>query len=90
MPDGDKFLSWPLAVFKGISTYFHDEDYVRLLGIDHLALDLRAPQGQEVYAPADAIVYKVYDGKGLKWLMLLHNHGYVTVYLHLSKILVNE
>ncbi len=90
IPDSDKFMSWPVVDFRGISSFFADEEYRKTLGIDHGAIDIRASQGEEIYAPADGVVYKVYDGRGLKWLMILHNHWYVTVYLHLSKILVKE
>ncbi len=90
VPDSDKFMSWPVVDFRGISSFFADEEYRKALWIDHWAIDIRASQWEEIYAPADGVVYKVYDGKWLKWLMILHNHWYVTVYLHLSKILVKE
>ncbi|MBS8122343.1 murein hydrolase activator EnvC family protein [Candidatus Vampirococcus lugosii] len=86
------FFSWPVNDVSGISAFFDDPRYKRKFGADHLAVDLVVEQGSEVYAPANGIVYHVVnnDGPGLNWMILVHKYGYVSVYLHMSKIVVNQ
>ena len=55
----------------------------------HYAIDFRAALGTPVYAPANGTVLQIINdntcGKGIT---LKHSGGYVTVYCHLSEILV--
>lgn len=55
----------------------------------HFGIDMSAPIGRTVYAPADGVVYfrGVRNGYG-KFLILSHPFGFSTAYGHLSKILV--
>ena len=55
----------------------------------HFGIDLSAPIGRMVYAPADGVVFfaGVRSGYG-KFLILSHPFGFSTAYGHLSKILV--
>ena len=55
----------------------------------HFGLDLSAPIGRTIYAPADGVIYfaGVRNGYG-KFLMIEHPFGFMTAYGHLSKILV--
>jgi len=91
-PDSDKFFSWPVLPVTKITTYFHDPDYLKQFWVLHNAIDLRVPQWSPIYAPANGIVYKVFDQDwpGLNRMIIVHKYWYVTVYLHLNKILVKE
>ena len=55
----------------------------------HFGIDLSAPIGRVIYAPADGVVFfaGVRNGYG-KFLILSHPFGFSTAYGHLSKILV--
>ena len=60
--------------------------------INHKGLDILVPQGTPVYAPADGIVRGVvnsHKGEG-NTVRIEHTGGYVTRYLHLSSIKVQE
>lgn len=91
-PDSDKFLSWPLLPVKKITAFYHDNNYIKHFWVDHYALDLASPQWNEIYAPANSIVYKVrnVDSVWLNWIILIHKYGYVTVYLHMNQVFVKE
>ncbi len=55
----------------------------------HFGLDLSAPIGRVVYAPADGVVFFAGVRRGYgKFLILSHPFGFSTAYGHLSKILV--
>lgn len=90
--DWDKFFSWPILPVSRISTYYDDPDYEKDFWVLHKAVDLVVPQWTEIYAPANGVVYKVIDQDWpwVNWMIVLHKYGYVTVYLHLNKILVKE
>lgn len=90
--DGWKFLSWPTTNFSRISAFFHDKDYLKQFGAEHDAIDLAMNQWTEIYSPAVAYVYMVVDNDSdyYNWAILIHNYGYITVYGHMSKILVKE
>lgn len=80
---------WPVEPLRGISAYFRDPDYVNVFGVAHNAIDIPAPQGSPIHAPADGIVYKVRDnGYGYSYLILFHKGGYMTVYGHVSEFKV--
>jgi len=57
----------------------------------HFGIDLSAPIGRTIYAPADGVVFfaGVRNGYG-KFLILSHPFGFSTAYGHLSKILVHS
>lgn len=58
----------------------------------HLGVDIAAPQGTPVVAPANGVVSLVYNDMFYTGgtLMLQHGHGLSTMYVHLSKILVKK
>lgn len=83
-------LDWPIPARK-VSAGFRDSDYVRIFKVPHNAIDVPTPQGTPVRAPADAIVQKVHDaGMGYSYIMLNHGGRQVTVYGHISSILVRQ
>jgi len=92
--DGSTLLDWPISPYRGLTAYFDDDGYVSRFGVSHNAIDIRAPQGSPIFAPADGIVFKAH-GKGVDdidyhYVILTHRNGIQTLYGHLPKILVSE
>ncbi|MFH0905490.1 MAG: peptidoglycan DD-metalloendopeptidase family protein [bacterium] len=86
---GQYSLMWPIPARK-ISAGFHDQDYVKTFGLRHDAIDIPTPQGTPIRAPASAYVARVRDGgMGYSYIMLDHGNGMVTVYGHVSAIMVS-
>lgn len=88
----DIIFSWPVEPKKGLSAYFHDPDYPFRYIFEHPAIDIRASQGTPIYATAGGFVAKVVKPtyKNLSYIMLVHRGGFSTVYMHLSKTIVNQ
>lgn len=84
------FELWPVSPDKGISATFHDASYKKRFGMQHNAIDIPAPQGTDILAPADGYVYKTVDnGLGYSYIIILHRNNVRTVYGHVSKFLVS-
>lgn len=89
--DQDSVLQWPVNPTRGISAFFHDSAYKSRFGVGHQAIDIPALQGTAIHAPKDGIVYKVKDnGMGYSYIILSHKGQIMTVYGHVSSILVRE
>ena len=57
----------------------------------HRGVDFKAPAGTPVLATANAVVKKTgEDDKQGKFIILIHDHIYSTVYTHLQKIIVSD
>ncbi|MBQ3380085.1 MAG: M23 family metallopeptidase [Clostridia bacterium] len=57
----------------------------------HYGVDLGAPEGYAVLAPADGVVAKVSESEAYGINMIIHHdHGIGTFYGHLSEVLVSE
>ncbi len=83
--------AWPVNPVRGITAYYHEASYARLFGMQHNAVDVRAAQETPVKVAAEGIVYKAVDnGFGYSYVMVAHAGGFMTLYGHISKILVNE
>lgn len=84
-------LVWPVNATH-VSTYFHDEEYFKALGSQHEAVDLPMPQGSDIVAPASGYVYFIHKPTpgGYGYVALKHANGFVTVYGHISEVLVNK
>jgi murein DD-endopeptidase MepM/ murein hydrolase activator NlpD len=84
-------LSWPIAPSLGISAYFRDPSYRAALGVQHNAIDIRAPQGSTVYAPADGVVLKAKGGEGndYHYIVIGHNEEVMTLFGHMYDIFVS-
>lgn len=92
--DGSTLFDWPISPYRGLTAYFIDPAYKGRFGVEHNAIDIRAPQGSPVFAPADGVVFKA-KGKGADdldyhYIILTHRNGLQTLYGHLSKIIVSE
>ncbi len=85
-------FSWPISPSNWISSFFHDQEYKNMFWSDHDAIDIVTPQGTPIRAPADW--YVVYLLPPLTtdyaYVALKHSDWYVTVYWHISKVLVKE
>lgn len=84
-------LSWPVPPLRGISAGYMDEAYRKRFRMDHTAIDIPAPQGTEIQAPADGVVLEVHDrGYGYSTVLLKHGSGLQTLFGHVREILVGE
>ena len=89
---GEVKFSWPIFPSRGISAGFLDPSYKRVIGIDHLAIDIPANQQSKVLAPANGKVLKVKDSNNnsFNYIILAHNQGFTTLYGHMYKSYVKE
>jgi len=91
LESGDFSPIWPVAPARGISAYFHDSAYAKLFGMQHNAVDIPTSQETPVRSAADGIVYKAADnGYGYSYIIVAHLGGYMTLYGHISKIMVRD
>jgi murein DD-endopeptidase MepM/ murein hydrolase activator NlpD len=90
--EGEDFSPiWPVNPGRGITAYYREASYARIFGMQHNAIDLRASQGTLVKSAADGVVYKAEDnGYGYSYVMVAHYGGYMTLYGHISRIVVEE
>lgn len=87
-PDGRPFI-WPVPANK-ITAKFRDPSYPSKWGT-HNAIDIRTKQYTPIVAPADAYVFQTQDnGMGYSFIVLAHKNDLVTVYGHVSEIMVTE
>lgn len=84
-------LVWPVDATR-ISTYFHDEGYYKELGSEHEAIDVPTPQGTDIVAPIAGYVYFIQEPTpgGYGYIALKHANGFVSVYGHISEVLVKK
>jgi murein DD-endopeptidase MepM/ murein hydrolase activator NlpD len=85
-------LAWPIKPDGGISAYFQDSSYQATFGIPHNAIDLPTAQGTPIHAPMSGVVYKIKDNgdNSYCYIILAHKGGLLTVYGHVSEVLVKE
>lgn len=82
---------WPVAPDRGISAYFHDPRYAGSFGVQHQAVDIPEYQGSPVRSAGDGVVYTAKDnGYGYNYIIVAHAGNLMTVYGHLSSLLVKE
>ncbi|MFH1142222.1 MAG: peptidoglycan DD-metalloendopeptidase family protein [Candidatus Uhrbacteria bacterium] len=83
-------LTWPLdPSYRGISAYFHDPSYPFRHLFEHPGVDIPAPQGSQIVAPAPGYVAWVKQGRSYgNYVMIIHANGLATLYAHLSQPLV--
>jgi murein DD-endopeptidase MepM/ murein hydrolase activator NlpD len=88
---GSNAFNWPVQP-RYLSAYFRDQEYYDSVGSEHEAIDLPVEQGTDIVAPANAYVYFVnppVEG-GYGYVALKHSDGMLTVYGHVSEVLVNR
>ncbi len=88
-------LRWPTDYALITQQFGVNADYYRRWGLPgHEGLDIRAPEGANVYAAADGTVYGVHDGSnnhpyGIH-VRIRHVDGYKTIYAHLKSAHVRK
>lgn len=80
-------LIWPVPKHGNVSSRFKEPGRPT-----HMGLDIPAPKGTKVIAAADGVVQNIVlnHKTGGNMFSIKHSEGYVTNYLHNSKILVRE
>lgn len=87
---GELKLNWPISS-RLITANFQDPDYKRQFGIAHNGMDVATPQGTPIKCPAEGTVTNVKDGgMGLSYIVVTHNSGLSTVYMHISSFAVSK
>ena len=86
------FFSWPIQPSMWISRYYHDPEYKNDFWSEHDAIDIIANQGTSIRAPADwyVIYIEKADSEDYAYIALKHYDWYMTIYGHVSDILVSE
>ena len=80
-------LDWPVSPSRGLTAFFVDPGYLGTFGVNHYALDIRADQGSQIFAPAEGIVQSVvYDPESNRYayITIAHRMGVMTLYGHIS------
>ena len=90
--DTKNILSWPVSPFNGISAFYRDEWYAETFWADHNAIDVPLPQWSDIKAAADGYVVFIQPpvNNWYAYVALKHSWEVVTVYGHISEILVWE
>ena len=90
--EGNNIFDWPINPILGISAYYHDKWYKEEFWSDHDAIDIVADQWTLIKAPADGYVVFVEPpvSQDYSYLAIRHANWYVTVYGHLSEVMVEE
>lgn len=85
-------FDWPVEPDKWISAYFHDAAYKRDFGSVHEAIDIVAAQWTPIKAPADWYIVHISppNSEDYAYVALKHFDWYMTVYWHVSDVLVWE
>lgn len=90
--DWTNIFSWPVKPIYWLSAYFKDKEYKKLLWAEHDAIDIIIEQWTSIQAPEDwyVIFIEPPDSPDYSYMAIKHYDWYVTVYWHLSEILVKE
>ena len=88
----NNIFSWPIESKNGLSAYYRDKWYKQIFFSDHDAVDILAKQWTSIRAPADWYIMYIEPPKtpDYSYMAIKHSDWYVTVYGHLSDILVQE
>lgn len=83
-------FEWPISKSETISAFFKDPSYYRVVWSQHDAIDIVASQWSEVHAAMDGYVQYILPPVpwGYSYMAIKHPDGLVTVYGHLSEVLV--
>jgi len=85
-------FDWPVNPYLGVSAFYRDPSYRETFWADHNAIDVVIPQWTPIEAPMDWYVLYLNPptSEAYSYLALKHYDWYITVYWHLSEILVDE
>lgn len=88
----DNPLIWPVSPDRWITAFFHDVWYKKAIWDDHDAIDIRASQWTRIKAPADWYVIFVAPpvSSDYSYMAIKHSNWLVSVYWHLSEIMVEK
>lgn len=83
---------WPVKHIPGLSAYYRDVEYRRALNATHYGIDVPVPQGTDIMAPASGyVLYLNAPREGnYGYLAIKHPDGFITVYGHLSEVMVGR
>lgn len=85
-------FNWPVKWHRWISAFFRDPGYREALWSDHDAIDIRVSQWTDITAPA--AWYVIFVNAPASWnyayVALKHADWMVTVYGHISEVLVKQ
>lgn len=83
-------FDWPLAQFRISSRWGSQRILNGTPARPHYGIDMAAPAGTEIHAPADGLVSLAYPDMHYEGgiTFLDHGQGLITVYLHQSRLLV--
>lgn len=85
-------ISWPVNPVQWVSAYYKDDEYKELFWADHNAIDIKVPQWTSIESPMDW--YVVYLRKptdpDYSYVAIKHYDWFLTVYWHLSEIMVEQ
>ncbi len=90
--ESDLEFSWPIEPRKWISAYFHDRWYKKDFWSEHEAVDIIAEQWTSIRAPADWYIVHITPPttEDYAYVAIKHFDWYMTVYWHVSDVLVKE
>lgn len=85
-------FAWPVTPERWISAYYRDPSYYSSVWSEHNAIDIPAAQSTDIVAPADGYITFKRDPSDAwyAYVVLKHANNYITVYWHISEILIPE
>lgn len=85
-------FNWPVSPYNGITAYFHDSEYKKEFNSEHEWVDIKALQGSNIVAPADWYVISIKKpvDSSYAYVALKHHDWNVTIYWHISEVLVDK
>jgi murein DD-endopeptidase MepM/ murein hydrolase activator NlpD len=84
-------INWPVEPRYGVSALFNDQEYHQRFGLPHTGVDIPIEQGSIVRAAYDGTVVDVADnGFGFNAVVIRHPDGFVTLYGHVNRFLVQQ
>lgn len=85
-------FEWPLAPIRWISAYFNDDGYKKQFWIDHEWIDMPIDEWSSIASVADWYVLYIEepDSPDYAFVALKHADWFVSVYWHVSEVLVNQ
>lgn len=86
-------MTWPLPGRTYLSSYFgtRPNPFGKPTQEFHSGIDIPAPRGTQIVAAySGQIAWSYYSNSAGNWVGIDHGDGIITVYMHMSKRLVNE